>query len=247
MGGRGAIQTGADGQPHATQTLVVSGHALRRADPVAPKFKGGFSRPGLVEQPFDLFIRHSVPHPRIRKIPKMAAPLRHSAPDAIAAAFRTFFVTSSTAEKRNLLQSHRSAKLFVEVLYHYRRERKYLLHDFVVMPDHVHILITINRQITIERAVQFIKGGFSFRAAKELGFRSPVWQRGFSEVRIYDSEHFARLQEYIAHNPVKRGLAPNPAEYPYSSAGGGFELDEVPQGLKPYLSLRLVGTPEGVP
>ena len=115
------------------------------------------------------------------------------------------------------------------------------------MPDHFHILITIDRQMTIERAVQFIKGGFAFRAGKELGFKAPVWQRGFSEVRIYDSDHFARVQQYIAQNPVKRGLAPNPAEYPYSSAGGGFELDEVPQGLKPHRSLRLVGTSEDVP
>lgn len=174
----------------------------------------------------------------------MAIPQRQSNPTAIAAGLRTFFVTSSIAEKRNLLQSHRSAKLFIEVLYHYGDEHKYLLHDFVVMPDHFHILITVEQEMTIERAVQFIKGGFAFRAGKELGFRAPVWQRGFSEVRIYNAEHFGRVKEYIAQNPVKRGLAPNPADYLYSSARGGFELDEVPQGLKPAAGLRLVGTPK---
>jgi putative transposase len=77
---------------------------------------------------------------------------------------RTFFVTSSIAEKRNLLQSDRSAALFLRVLYDYRAQRKYRLHEFVVMPDHFHLLITVGSEMSIEKAVQFIKGGFAFRA-----------------------------------------------------------------------------------
>src|SRR2546429_4968631 len=118
----------------------------------------------------------------------MAIPLRRSDPANIVAGCRTFFVTSSIAEKRNLLQSHRSAELFIDVLYQYRSQHKYLLHDFVVMPDHFHMLITVGHEISIERAVQFIKGGFAFRAGRELGFTPPVGERGFSELRIYGSE-----------------------------------------------------------
>ena len=147
----------------------------------------------------------------------MAIPIRRANPGSIAAASRTFFITSSIAGKRNLLQSDRSARLFIEVLYHYRSEHKYSLHSFVVMRDHFHVLITVGPAISIERAVQLIKGGFAFRAGKELGFRSPVWQRGFSEVRIYDSEHMSRVREYIAQNPVKQGLAQSPEVYPYFS------------------------------
>jgi putative transposase len=163
----------------------------------------------------------------------MAIPLRRADPANVTAGERTFFVTSSIAGKRNLLQSHRASQLFVNVLYHYRSHRNYLLHDFVVMPDHFHVLITVGHELSIERAVQFIKGGFAFRAGKELGFRAPVWERGFSEVRISDADHFCRVKRYIAQNPVKRRLAPVPSEYPYSSAGPGFEVDAVPQGLKP--------------
>jgi putative transposase len=98
------------------------------------------------------------------------------------------------------------------------------------MPDHFHVLITLGPQISIERGVQFIKGGFAFRAGRQLGFRPPVWQRGFSELRIYDAVGFGRVREYIDRNPVKRGVALNPAEYVYSSANCAFELDDVPQG-----------------
>jgi putative transposase len=177
----------------------------------------------------------------------MAIPLRRADPENITAGLRTFFITSSIAGKRNLLQSHRSASLFIDVLYHYRSERKYLLHNFVIMPDHFHVLITVGQDLSIERAVQFIKGGFAFRGGRELGFRPPVWQRGFSEVRVQDPEGLARVQQYIAENPVGRGLAQSPAEYAYSSTGGQFEVDEVPQGLKPLFKRTLCGTPEGVP
>jgi putative transposase len=108
------------------------------------------------------------------------------------------------------------------------------------MPDHFHVLITIGPEISIERALQFIKGGFAFRAGRELSFRSPVWQRGFSEVRIYDAEAYVRVQEYIAENPVKRGLVQKPEEFPYSSACLAFELDDPPQGLKPVSVSHLV-------
>ena len=160
----------------------------------------------------------------------MAIPLRHSDPANIASGARTFFVTSSIAGKRNLLQSDRSAGLFVEVLYHYRWQRKYLLHGFVVMPDHFHVLITVGREISIERAVQFIKGGFAFRAGKELGFMAPVWERGFSEVRVCEPEALARLREYIANNPVKRGLAKASAEYAYSSRMRDLNLTRCRRG-----------------
>jgi putative transposase len=163
----------------------------------------------------------------------MAIPIRHSSALNIAATTRTFFVSSSIAGKRNLLQSHRSAKLLIDVMYHYRAQNKFLLHSFVIMPDHFHVLMTLGREISIERAVQFIKGGFAFRAGKELGFNPPVWQRGFSEVRVFDAVGFARVREYIAENPVKHGLAITAAGYEYSSASGQFDLDDVPQGLKP--------------
>jgi putative transposase len=163
----------------------------------------------------------------------MAIPLRHAHPALVTAGARTFFVTSSIADKRNLLQSDRSAGLFVRVLYEYRAQRKFRLNEFAVMPDHFHVLLTVECDLTIERAVQFIKGGFAFRAGRDLGFRAPVRQTGFSEARIIDPDAFVRTAEYIRNNPVARHLAAEAAQYPHASAHSGFELDPPPQGLKP--------------
>jgi putative transposase len=101
------------------------------------------------------------------------------------------------------------------------------------MPDHFHILLTVGSQLTVERAVQFIKGGFAFRAGRELGFRAPVWQRGFSEARILEAEAFVRTLEYIRNNPFKRGIVSSQEDFLFSSANPRFELDSMPQGLKP--------------
>src|SRR5579862_4443738 len=163
----------------------------------------------------------------------MAIPIRHADPAHVAAGARTFFVTSSISGKRNLLQSERSAQLFVRILYEYRGQQKFRLHEFVIMPDHFHILLTVECDSTIERAVQFIKGGFAFRAGRELRFRAPVWQKGFSEERILTVEAFQHVAGYIRNNPVARHLVNEAAEFPYSSAYPGFQLDPAPRGLKP--------------
>jgi putative transposase len=178
-----------------------------------------------------------VPKQAITEEPALAAvmsiPSRHADPALIVADARTFFVTSSIRGKRKLLQSDRSAGLFIRVLYDYRAQGKFRLHEFVVMPDHFHVLITVAS--TIERAMQFIKGGFAFQAGKYLGFRAPVWQKGFSEVRIRDREAFLRTTAYIRNNPVARHLVGEATQYQYSSAYAGFELDSAPQGLNPVL------------
>ena len=163
----------------------------------------------------------------------MAIPSRRADPGRVTAGARTFFVTSSICDKRNLLQSDRSAALFVRVLYYYRDQRKFRLHEFVVMPDHFHILLTVESDMTIERAVQLIKGGFAFRAGPEFGFTAPIWQKGFSETRLLDADAFFRASEYIRNNPVIRHLVPGAEQFPYSSAHPGFQLDLAPQGLKP--------------
>jgi len=162
----------------------------------------------------------------------MSIPTRHASASHVKADARTFFVTSSAWRKQNLLQSDRAAGLFLRVLYDYRAQNKFRLHEFVVMPDHFHLLLTVESEMTIERAVQFIKGGFSFRAGKELGMRSPVWQKGFSEVRISNAEAFQQVRAYIRNNPVARHLVAEPADYLHSSAHPGFELDPVPEGMR---------------
>jgi putative transposase len=136
----------------------------------------------------------------------MAIPARTSRPG-------TFFITTATYNRRRLFQLPANAELFLETLQHYRQEGNYKLHAFVVMPDHVHLILT-PQAITLERAMGLIKGGFSHRIASKL----PVWQRGFTDHRIRDADDLATRRTYIIQNPVRANLTTTAELYPYSSA-----------------------------
>ena len=127
------------------------------------------------------------------------------------------------------------AGLFVDVLLHYRTQERYLLHEFVVMPDHFHLLITPRE--SLERAMQLIKGGFSFRAERELGFMHEIWQASFYDRRVRDAEEYFAFSRDIRQNAPKRRLAVKAQDYRYSSAWPGLVLDEAPQRLKPLDSI----------
>ncbi len=121
-------------------------------------------------------------------------------------------------------------------MYLYRREHKFLIHRFVVMRDHFHLLLS-PLDVDLPRAVQFIKGGFSYRAKKELGLGFDIWERGYVDHRIRDANDYRGHIEYIDQNPVRARIVAQPEEYPYSSTHPGFELDPCPEGLKPRVLL----------
>jgi putative transposase len=117
--------------------------------------------------------------------------------------------------RKRLFQSERNAILLIDVLRSSVRAGRFTLHDFVIMPDHIHLLLTTSPDVTLEKAVQLIKGGFSFRVKRENGYAGEVWQRGFSDHRVHDAESFANHRVYIAQNPVKAGLTDSPDEFPW--------------------------------
>ena len=157
---------------------------------------------------------------------------------------QTYFVTSKTWEGRALFRAEPWSRLFFKTLLFYCKD-SFLLHEFVLMPDHFHLLITPS--IGLERAVQLIKGGFSHRAKKEFSSSAEIWQRGFSDHRIRDAEDYDKHVHYIHLNPVKKHLCADPADYRYSSAYPGWKLDPIPQWLKPLDYEASYGTTEVVP
>lgn len=87
---------------------------------------------------------------------------------------RTFFVTSVTWERRPIFRSERAARLFLDSLFNYRDRHIFQLYSFVLMPDHLHLLLAPKPTIAVERAMQFIKGGYSYRFMKETGSRMEI-------------------------------------------------------------------------
>jgi len=124
----------------------------------------------------------------------------------------TFFVTAITLNRRRRFQVDATARLFIETLQHYRRTGSYKLFAFVVMPDHIHLLLQTD---DLSKSMKDIKGGFT------LHFESKIWQRGFTDHLILNREQFESRREYIHQNPVREHLAKTADTYPHSSAFRG--------------------------
>ncbi len=101
------------------------------------------------------------------------------------------------------------------------------------MPNHIHLLLTVPEDLTLERIVQFIKGGFSHEACKLIGIGGLVWQKSFVDRRVRNLAEFEKYKAYIHQNPVRAGLVVAGNQLPYSSLNQRFEMDDLPQRLKP--------------
>jgi putative transposase len=123
------------------------------------------------------------------------------------------------------------ARLFLVTLCSYRRQEKFQLHAFVLMPEHFHLLLT-PEGVPLERAVQLIKGGYSPAVRERLGNTMEIWERGFTDHRIRDAEDFEHHPMYIFRNPVERKLVEKPSEFRYCSVFPGFRLDPWPSAAE---------------
>jgi putative transposase len=136
---------------------------------------------------------------------------------------RTYALTAVTHQRRRIFQRTENAELLIHTLFRYRDQGKFLLHGFVVMPDHIHVLITPLE--SIEKAAQLIKGGFSFAIRNE--HKSPIWQDDYHEHRIRDQEDFHNQLLYIANNPARRQFK----DYPHVHTNTASPLDPTPPHL----------------
>jgi putative transposase len=127
---------------------------------------------------------------------------------------RTYMITTVTAQRRRLFQVTECAELLIASLEENRSKGRLQLHAFVIMPDHIHLLITPAPEISLEKAIQFIKGGFSFK----LKSKRDVWERSFDKRRIMDAAHFEEARRYIEANPVRAFMTKFPETFPLSSA-----------------------------
>ena len=137
-----------------------------------------------------------------------------------------YFVTSQTAQRQPLFRHERWARLLQDTIVHYAKSG-YSLYAYVIMPDHVHMLISPSE--TIEKAVRLFKGGFSFKAKRAFGWKFEIWQQGFTDHRIRNETDWQEHLAYIRMNPVRAGLVPDSHRYSYMS----FPQPAFPQELKP--------------
>jgi len=138
-------------------------------------------------------------------------------------------LTTNTSQGRNLLQNEQWAELLETILFEYRDAGEYLVHHYVIMTSHLHLLATTARAARPAKAMQLIKGRFSYELKKRFRVGRSPWQEGFAGRQIRTLGEFTAAARYIEDNPVKAKLGETPQQYPFSSANGRRVLDPMPK------------------
>src|SRR4029077_163441 len=144
----------------------------------------------------------------------------------------TYFVTTKTWQNHAIFQVPENSQILIRCMIHYRDKGAYLLHEFVVMPDHIHLLLTPTDQTSLEKAMQLIKGGSSHEIHQQRGNKMQIWQPGFHEESVRDDNDYSRKTEYIRMNPVHAHFVERPEDWSYSSAARGIRMDPEPERLR---------------
>ncbi|HET7106657.1 MAG TPA: transposase [Candidatus Acidoferrum sp.] len=160
-------------------------------------------------------------------------------------------MTTKSWQNIAVFQVRETAEIVVRKIIEYRDRKDYLLHEFVLMPNHLHLLLTPSETVSLEKAIQLIKGGSSHEIHLVQGNKMPIWQSGFHESRVKDWANCKAKMDYIHFNPVAAKLVQRPQDWRFCSASGRFALDPIPQGLKPIVPTVKVGpkgpTPKSLP
>jgi putative transposase len=138
---------------------------------------------------------------------------------------QTYFVSFQTAGRLPFFRNERWAIMLLNTLQRYTDS--YALHDFVILHDHVHLLLSPD--CPLEKAVQLIKGGYSFQARREFAWKGELWQPGFTDHRVRDFSDFEAHLGYIGKNVRSLGVD----EYRFCGMGRGVPLAAAPPWLKP--------------
>jgi len=94
---------------------------------------------------------------------------------------------------------------------------RYVLDAYVIMPDHVHLLIRPLSDWQLSEILQGLKGFTARKINMELGRRGRFWQRENFDHMIRDEDDFLDKLRYIHDNPTAAGLVERPDDYPFSS------------------------------
>lgn len=124
-----------------------------------------------------------------------------------------------------LLQRPDIAMLVIDSL-KFLKSRGHEILRWVIMPNHVHLLILVRCDTSLATVVRSFKGWTALRANRITGSSGAFWYPEYFDRYIRDDAHFLRVICYIDSNPVKAGLVTNPDNWRFSSAGWPEAFDE---------------------
>ncbi|MCO6509892.1 MAG: transposase [Aridibacter famidurans] len=104
--------------------------------------------------------------------------------------------------------------------------KKYSLLNWVVMPNHIHMLIVPMLNTSVSTIMRLVKTFSAKEANRILGRSGRFWNEDYFDRYIRNERHHNRVVQYIEMNPVKAKLCERPEDWPYGSARFRTEIEE---------------------
>ena len=125
------------------------------------------------------------------------------------------FLTFSCYKRRPNFTTVQSRTIFESALERVRRNYRLCVYGYVVMPEHVHLLVSEPEGGTLSQAMQSLKQGVARRLA--LRTSNPFWQARYYDFNVWSERKFVEKLRYIHRNPMERGFVTRPEDWPWSS------------------------------
>ncbi len=122
------------------------------------------------------------------------------------------FLTFCCYRRRAYLSTVASMELFEDALERVRRRYLFVVAGYVIMPEHVHLLVNEPRRTLLSRAIQALKLSVAMRRRER-----PFWLAHYYDFNVPGHEKFLEKLRYIHRNPVRRGLVAKPEDWRWSS------------------------------
>ena len=129
-----------------------------------------------------------------------------------------YMITTNTMNREPIFADNKAADIAMDAILFGRKQQWYYLLAFVIMPDHLHLVI-IPKDKNISECMKSIKGFTAKKINEVLGREGAIWQSGFYDYILNSEDMILTRIRYIEENPVRKGLVINPEEYKYSSSG----------------------------
>jgi putative transposase len=143
------------------------------------------------------------------------------------------FITFSCVDRAPLLGTPALRDLFLEILERVRRRCAMRVYGYVVMPEHVHLLVSEPERMSLASAIQLLKqnvsrlshpskisqGGAPTHSSKtsQGGAPQPFWLPRYFDLNVWTEKKLIEKLRYMHRNPVKRGLVERPEDWGWSS------------------------------
>ena len=126
-----------------------------------------------------------------------------------------YFITTSCFNKQKIFITKDTVQIVFDAIDWLEKEKCIDCYFIIVMPNHLHLVFQLFSKKSLSEVMKSLKGFTGRKIKEKLNLNTAVWQEQFYDHLIRRDESFIEIMKYCLYNPVRKGLAETPFEYPY--------------------------------